>query len=54
MPYISVNHSLRIDLSAHSFSEPFTVNSFYGQNDRLDAPGPRNPRILGRVQLASN
>jgi len=31
MPYISVNHSLKIDLSAHSFSEPFTENSFYGQ-----------------------
>ena len=27
MPYISVNHSLKIDLSAHSFSEPFTENS---------------------------
>jgi len=30
MPYISVNHSLKIDFSAHSFSEPFTENSFYG------------------------
>ena len=26
MPYISVNHSLKIDFSAHSFSEPFTEN----------------------------
>jgi len=26
MPYISVNHSLKIDLSAHSFSERFTEN----------------------------
>jgi len=29
MPYISVIHSLKIDLSAHSLSEPFTENSFY-------------------------
>jgi len=26
MPYISVNHSVKIDLSVHSFSEPFTEN----------------------------
>jgi len=26
MPYISVNHSQKIDFSAHSFSEPFTEN----------------------------
>ena len=26
MPYISVNHSLRIDISAHGFSERFTEN----------------------------
>ena len=26
MPYISVNHSLKIDFSAHSFSERFTEN----------------------------
>ena len=26
MPYISANHSLKIDLSAHNFSEPFTEN----------------------------
>jgi len=26
MPYISVSHSLKIDLSAHSFSERFTEN----------------------------
>jgi len=24
-------HSLKIDFSAHSFSEPFTENSFYAQ-----------------------
>jgi len=30
VPYISVKHSLKIDLSAHSFSEPFTENNFYG------------------------
>jgi len=29
MPYISVNHSLKIDCSAQSFSEPFAENSFY-------------------------
>jgi len=26
MPYISVNHSLKIDVSAHGFSERFTEN----------------------------
>jgi len=26
VPYISVNHSLKIDHSAHSFSEHFTEN----------------------------
>jgi len=25
MPYISVNHSLKTDHSAHSFNEPFTA-----------------------------
>jgi len=29
MPYISVDQSLKMDFSAHSFSEPFTENSFY-------------------------
>jgi len=29
MPYISVKHSLKMKFSAHSFSEPFTENSFY-------------------------
>jgi len=38
MPYISVNHSLKIDLSAHNFSEPFTENSFYGPRCSASVP----------------
>ena len=32
MPYISVNRLLKIDLSAHSFSEPFTENRILFQH----------------------
>jgi len=51
MPYISMNHSLKIDLSAHSFSECFTENRMHRLWFRLDGTIVKDITVPSRWNL---